>query len=86
MLKVAVGILHGAIIGIGTAILGYAKSVKTEKFNNKKFMQTVIVGAIIGGISGYYGWTYQQALEWAGNAGLITLVEYIKKAVWRRLK
>ena len=79
------GILAGAICGAITALLGYAKSSTKEDFNPKKARQTIIVGAVIGGIAGYQGWTYQQAYEWAGSTGVIVLVEYIKKAILRRL-
>ena len=75
----------GAICGAITALLGYAKSVTAEKFDIRKAGQTVVVGAVIGAVAGYYGWTYEQAEEWATNIGLITLVEYLKKAVWRKI-
>ena len=86
MLEVIKGIIVGMVCGAITALLGYAKSVTVEKFNPKKAGQTVVVGAVIGGVSGYYGWTYQQAEEWASNIGLVTLTEFIKKAVWRKIK
>ena len=86
MWKILKGILIGMICGAITALLGYAKSVTSEKFNLKKAVQTIIVGAVVGGISGYFGWTYEQAEEWASNMGITTILEYLKKAVWRKIR
>jgi len=85
MIEIVKGIIIGAICGSITALLGYAKSVTVEKFDPKKATQTIVVGAVVGGISGYYGWTYEEAEEWATNIGLVTLIEYLKKAISRRL-
>jgi len=85
MMEMVSGIFAGTVCGAVTALLGYAKSVTVEKFNPKKALQTVVVGAVIGGVSGYYGWSYSRAEEWATNVGLITLVEYLKKAILRRV-
>ena len=79
-------VLAGAVSGAVTALLGYAKNSTTEDFEPKKALQTIIVGAVVGGIAGYYGWTYTQAYEWAGSMGIITIVEYAKKAILRRIE
>jgi len=83
MLEVLKGIAVGIVTGTITALVGYAKSCTAESFSPKKAVQTVIVGAVVGGIAGYHGWTFEQAYEWASSVGIITVVEYIKKAVWR---
>jgi len=85
MLHVVKAIIAGAICGSVTALLGYAKSSTAESFDWKKARQTMIIGAVIGGISGYFGWSYDKAEEWASNMGITTLIEYIKKAILRRL-
>ena len=85
MWQVIAGVLAGILSGALTAFTGYLKSAG-EKFQPKKAIQTIIVGGLVGGIAGYTGWTYTQAYEWASTVGIITLAEYIKKAVWRRLK
>ncbi|MEM1510572.1 MAG: hypothetical protein QW096_11970 [Thermofilaceae archaeon] len=79
------GILAGMAAGALTAILGYAKSVATETFDPSKAIQTLIIGAIIGGYAGYAGVTYEQAYEFFGTVGAITLIEYLKKAIWRAI-
>jgi hypothetical protein len=74
----------GTICGVVTAALGYAKSAgNAEAFDDKKFVQTAVVGAIVGGVGGEMGMTYTQAYEWASTVGLVTIIEYIKKALWR---
>jgi len=85
MLHIIKAVIAGAICGSITALLGYAKSSTTESFDWKKARQTMIIGAVIGGISGYFGWSYDKAEEWASNMGITTLIEYIKKAILRRL-
>ncbi|RLI87285.1 MAG: hypothetical protein DRP01_02200 [Archaeoglobales archaeon] len=83
--EVVKGVLLGAVSGAIIAFTGYLKSSTVEKFNWKKARQTIIVGAVIGGIGGYFGWTYERAEEWASNMGILVLVEQIKKAIIRRL-
>jgi len=85
MWQTILGILAGIVAGAFTAFLGYLKSAG-EKFQPKKAIQTMIVGGFVGGVASYMGWTYEQAYEWASTVGAITLLEYIKKAVWKRLK
>lgn len=82
-------ILKGFLMGIGEGVvlagLGYLKTVK-EDFEPKKFFQTVIIGAGIGGGSALFGLTYEEAWEIAKDLSLITLFEYVKKIIWRRVK
>lgn len=86
MLIILKGIVAGMINGAIIAALGYARLAGKEDFDEKKFLQTAIIGAVVGGVGADAGWTYSQAYEWASTMGLITIIEYIKKAVWRRLK
>lgn len=86
MIEILKGILFGAVSGAIIALLGYAKSSTVESFDPQKAIQTVVVGAVVGGISGAYGWTYQQAEQWASNMGIITITEYTKKFIWRKLR
>jgi len=79
-------ILSGVLSGITIAFFGYAKSVTEEGFDPKKALQTMFIGAVVGGVAGYYGWTYEQAYEWLSSMGLITVIEYVKKALIRIVK
>jgi hypothetical protein len=79
------GVIAGIISGAVTALLGYAKSSTTESFDPKKAVQTIIVGAIVGGFAGAWGVPYNQAYEYLGSIGGITLIEYVKKAILKRV-
>ncbi|RLG43757.1 MAG: hypothetical protein DRN81_05915 [Thermoproteota archaeon] len=78
-------ILAGIASGAISALLGYAKNAG-ENFEPKKAIQTLVIGGFVGGVAGYKGFTYTKAEEWLESIGAITLVEYIKKAIWRRLR
>ena len=84
MLSLIQAILGGVVSGALTAVLGYAKSSTVESFDPRKALQTLIVGAVVGGVAGYYGMDYTQAHDYMVSVGAITLIEYIKKAVLRR--
>ena len=76
----------GAVSGAFIALLGYAKSATAESFDPAKFVQTVVVGAVVGACGGEMGMSYEEAYDWAASVGLITLIEYAKKAVWRAIR
>ena len=76
----------GAASGVVVAALGYAKAHTTEDFDPAKFVQTVVVGAVVGACGGEMGMSYEEAYDWAASVGLITLIEYAKKAVWRAIR
>jgi hypothetical protein len=84
-MSVIFGILGGVVSGAVTALLGYAKS-SGESFDVGKAVQTLIVGAIVGGCAGYWGVSYTEAQDYLGSVGALTLIEYLKKAIWRRIK
>jgi len=86
VLEIIESVIMGAISGAITCLLGYAKSITVEKFDPRKARQTIIVGAVVGGIAGFYGWTYARAETWAASVGIITMIEYVKKSLIRVLK
>ena len=85
-IKVLIGIGSGALNGAVISLLGYGKSQKVESFDWKKAIKTTALGAIIGGIAGAEGTTYQQAQDWATQTGAIVIIEYILKGIWRYFK
>lgn len=79
-------IVYGAGSGIVAAFGGWAKTRAKgpgEGFDNQKFVITVILGAVIGGIGAVRGWDYSQAYVWLANIGGVVMVEHFGKAVWR---
>jgi len=82
-------VVHNILVGAGSgalaALLGYCKNANLETFDVKKFMQTVIVGAICGGCATYWGVTLDKAYEILSTTGALTLTEYVKKTICRRL-
>jgi peptidoglycan biosynthesis protein MviN/MurJ (putative lipid II flippase) len=82
--------LQGMISGILLAILGYGKQVNEKgelpQFNSAKFASTVIIGAIVGLIMANYNVDYGTAMNMFAQTGLITVIEYAVKTVYRWLK
>lgn len=85
MIEALQPVLGGIVSGCITALLGYAKSAG-EMFSGTKALQTVIVGGIIGAVGGYYGMDYETAEQWMGSIGAITVINYVCKSIWRRIK
>jgi len=83
--QIVTGVIAGIISGAISALLGYAKNAG-ENFEPKKAIQTLVVGGFIGGVASYEGMSYTRTEEWLESIGAITLLEYIKKAIWRRLR
>ena len=79
------GVAIGVLEGITVAALGYAKNNKQESFDNKKFFKTVLLGAFIGGGAALSGVTYDEFQDYAETTGLLVLIEYASKAVWRNI-
>ena len=83
--------LEGIVLGIMGGILygctGYLKSIKKrkrEKFDILKFTQSVVVGGIVGGITYSMGISMASAQQLVFNTGLVTIIENVKKYIWRR--
>jgi len=74
---------YSTFIGVVIAFFGYAKS--GEPFSPEKFVITPITGCITGVVMGLYGFDYSQAQIWLQNAGVLSLVEIVGKAIVRRL-
>ena len=88
MIEVIAGLVAGLVNGIGLAGLGYAKTLKDgglENFDEKKFVQTCVVGGIVGAGAGFAGVSYAVGGTWAASSGVIVVIEYIKKTIWRAI-
>lgn len=80
ILNIAAGIVSGA----ATALLGYAKN-KGENLEPEKIVQTLVIGAVVGGAAAYFNISYAQSETWLVSVGAITTIEYAKKAIIRRI-
>jgi Na+/proline symporter len=85
MIEIIAPILAGAVNGFGLALLGYLKNSVTEDFDIEKLAPTAITGAIIGGIAGYGGLSYDQGVTWATSTSAILVIDLIRKAIMNRL-
>lgn len=62
-------IIYGALSGIFTGAMGFAKTIipqlksgrKVEKIDYNKLAQTIILGAIVGAFAGYKGIPFEEA-------------------------
>jgi uncharacterized membrane protein len=81
---VVMGVFAGLVIGLITALLGYFKNEKPENFDPKKFVLTLLIGVIVGGVAGGSGLSYDEAYAWAATAGILVWVEFFGKAIIRR--
>jgi hypothetical protein len=86
------GILNGLLAGVIAAGLGWIKNRNAangdmEKFEIKYMIPTLVIGAIVGLISGWMGKTPQNLLESMETspiyAGIVVVGEMIWKAIWR---
>ncbi len=77
-------VLYGAAGGLAMSVTGYLRKPKNE-FDIKKFIPTVALGAIFGGVAGYSGMEIS-AVETSVYAGSVSqAVNWLFKAVYRRL-
>jgi len=77
----------GVAAGLGYALSGWLKSVRRgrlEEFDGYKFGQSLIVGAIVGGVSGAMGISLETTHQFFLNVGGVTLVENLKKFFIRK--
>jgi len=75
----------GAASGLGSALIGYLKREDgKEPFEAKVFVRTVLAGALVGGVAGYYGLSYDSAERLAAATGIQYYAENAVKALWRR--
>ena len=88
MFEILKNILLGVGAGLVFGIMGYLKS-PGEEFDAKKFLQTVVVGCVVGGIGGFMGMKPGEAQEYLQSigvyGGVVTMTEYVKKCILRRL-
>lgn len=75
----------GAVAGAIAASTGFFKQEPMEDFDKEKFVTTVTVGAITGGVASYMGISMLNAAAILTDAGLTLLIENIAKTIYRRV-
>ena len=78
------GVLGGAASGVLVAVGGYLKNAGTD-FSWSNFGQTVVEGVIVGGVGGALGVSYAAAQDYLVSVGAVTLIDYVKKIIVRRV-
>ena len=80
LIQFGMGILGGFFV----AGSGYLKSMKGEYFTPKKFVKTIILGTIVGGIAGVTGLGPEAIIAFPAYAGITAVVENLLKIPFRR--
>lgn len=79
---------YGVIAGAGLSIVGFLKSYKPtgehESFDSFQLIKTVILGAIVGAVSGATGMAVDVVTALPIYAGITAIVEDGLKAIYRR--
>lgn len=75
---------YSVLIGVFIAFVGYAKTDPFEPFDAVHFLVTPLTGIFAGMIMAVLKVSYSEALTWLANAGIITLLDYVGKALVRR--
>ena len=87
--------IRNILVGIGSGIIsagvGFLRKENIEPFEGKKFIKTVIIGGIVGGISSATvvidGQTVQDIVnEFGLMVGITALADRVADLAWNRLK
>ncbi len=79
-------ILYALVGAVIYGVFGYLKTTPLESWDWQKFLSTVAIGIMFGVVEVYLKVDYDAAIIIATNAGLVSIVENIIKAIWRRLE
>ena len=90
---VATAVFYGAITAAAYAAAGFFKSRGSDPgqtFDKQKFLATLILGLILGGIGGGLGWNPATVEAWLSGLGLLAgvmlFVEWLAKGILRRVQ
>lgn len=77
---------YSVFIGVIIAFLGFAKSSNpNEQFSPDKLVITPITGLFAGIVMAFWQLDYSSAFVWMANTGVLTWIEFVGKAIVRRL-
>lgn len=77
-------ILASVLSGILYSVIAYIKS--EEEFDEVKFSRTLVVGAVVGFLMGYYGIGFTQAYDLMMSLGIIALIDQFIALLMKKYK
>jgi NAD/NADP transhydrogenase beta subunit len=81
-------IFLGAVSGVVANLIGYFKQKEVPQYDGVQLVQTVLIGAVIGGVASFQGIQYTDAEGLLAGmsvlTGLTAVTEQVAKAIWRR--
>lgn len=92
VMMIALAVVYGALAAAAYAGLGFFKSRGSDPdqpFDKAKFLSTLLLGLLLGGIGGGLGWEPMTVEAWLQGLGLLTGllvgIEWLAKGILRRL-
>lgn len=90
---VALAVFYGALTAVAYAGAGFFKargSDATEPFDKQKFLSTLLLGLLLGGVGGGLGWEPASVEAWLSGLGLLggilIGIDWLAKGILRRLR
>jgi mannose/fructose/N-acetylgalactosamine-specific phosphotransferase system component IIC len=78
------GLIASMLSGMAYMLVAYIKS--EEKFNKYKFTRTLVIGAFVGLVMGYYNIGFMQAYDYLISLGIITIIDQILALIMKKMK
>ena len=82
ILSMVWGLIASMLSGMAYMVIAYIKS--EEEFNPYKFGRTLVIGACVGLVMGYYGVSFIQAYDYLISMGIITLIDQIIALIMKK--
>jgi small basic protein len=73
----------GIFAGLAIAVSGYLKAYTKEKFNPERFITTVLLGAVVGGVLSFVSTIDGAVMMFLATAGTVTIVDDLVKGFLR---
>lgn len=87
MFEMLANIAVGVFAGVSSALVGYFRKTPVQKFDLKKLMKTVVIGAIVGGAYAYNPiYTGDVVVTFLEDFGYVTIIDRFVDLVYARLK
>ena len=76
--------LYGVSAGVVSAIIGYFRHTPVPEFSGQKFLKTIIIGSIVGGVKPYF--SEDVTISFLETMGYVTVIDRVADLIWARLK